>query len=462
MSDTKRLGAAPIGRLLWEFSVPAIVGSAVMALYNIVDRLFIGRGCGTQAMAGLTLTFPYMMVLASVGVLFGVGSGAVISIKLGAGRRDDAEKVLGQGIALKLLFVVFPILALVFLDRTIGWFGGNELSIPYAREYLRVVLWGNVFSHLGFGMSAFMRAEGNARKSMICMLIGAGSNVILDPIFIFRFGMGIRGAAWATNIAMFLTCCYGAVHFLGPRCNVRLRMRNIRLWRAHIWPVLAIGLSPFFLHLIASVVQVSYNHGFRMWSPSQEAASTAIAASGTINGILLFVLMPVFGLAQGMQPIVGYNYGARRYDRVAHAFKTAMLISTAVCIAGTLVCVAFADFLTAAFTKSPDVHNLASWALRVACAAFPFIGAPITSTTYFQAVGRAKAAIVLSTLRQALFLIPLIFLLPRIFSPRAIWFSAPISDFASAIVTMTVVFFELRRLRGLHAEEVGENAKIAA
>ena len=449
MPKTQRLGTANIGRLLWELSIPAMVGSAVMALYNVVDRLFIGRGCGTEAMAGLTLTFPYMMVLASFGVLFGVGSGAMISIRLGEGRHDEAEKVLGQGIALKLLFVVFPMLALVFLDKTIALFGGNAASIPYAHDYLRVVLWGNVFSHLGFGMSAFMRAEGNARKSMTAMLIGAGANVVLDPLFIFGFGMGIRGAAWATNIAMFLSACYGFAHFLGPRCHVRLHVRNIRLWASRLGPVLAIGLSPFFLHLIASLAQVSYNHAFRLWAADSHAANVAIAASGTINGILLFVLMPVFGLTQGMQPIVGFNYGARNFERVARAFKLTMIAATVICAAGTVSCMALASPLAAAFTKAPDVHALTRWSLRVACAAFPFIGAPITSTTYFQAIGRAKVAIVLSILRQALLLIPLIFLLPMLFGARAIWFSAPISDLASAAVSMTVVVFELRRLRRL-------------
>ena len=219
-TDTQRLGTERIGRLLWEFSVPAIVGSAVMALYNVVDRLFIGRGCGTQAMAGLTLTFPYMMVLASFGVLFGVGSAALISIRLGENRQDEAEKLLGQAIALKLSFVVLPMLALVFLDRTIGWFGGNALTTPYARDYLRIVLWGNVFAHLGFGMSAFMRAEGHARKSMICMLIGAGANVILDPIFIFGLGWGMRGAAMATvgtPVRSCRCCGAGASRLASPR-----------------------------------------------------------------------------------------------------------------------------------------------------------------------------------------------------------------------------------------------------
>lgn len=449
MHDTKRIGTESIGKLLWEFSIPAIIGSVVMAMYNLVDRLFIGRGCGTDAMAGLTLTFPYMMVLASFGVLIGVGTGALISIRLGEGRPEEAEKLLGQGIALKLLFILLPILAYVFLDETLVLFGGNEQSIPYARDYLRIVLWGNVFSHLGFGMSNFMRAEGHARKSMYTMLIGAGANVVLDPLFIFGFGMGIRGAAWATNIAMFLAACYGFAHFLGPHCNIRLHGRNIRIWLWRLGPVFAIGLSPFFLHLIASFVQVSFNHAFRIWSDSAHAATVAIAASGTINTVLLFVLMPVFGLTQGMQPIVGYNFGAKNYDRVAHAFKLTMGIATAICTAGTLVCMVFSGPISAAFTKMPDVYDLSKWAMRVACAAFPFIGAPIASTTYFQSIGRAQVAILLSILRQALLLIPMIFLLPRFFGVQGIWFSGPLSDFMSACVTMTVVAFEFRRLNRL-------------
>ncbi len=455
MDGTERLGTAGVGRLLWEFSVPAVIGSAVMALYNVVDRLFIGRGVGPDAMAGLTLTFPYMMVLASFGVLFGVGSGALISIRLGEGRRDEAEKLLGQAVALKMLFVVFPMLALVFLDRTILWFGGNAISIPYARDYLRIVLWGNVFAHLGFGLGNFMRAEGHARKSMYCMLIGAGANVVLDPIFIFGFGMGIRGAAWATNLSMLLAACYGLAHFLGPDCVVRLHARNIRVWLWRLWPVLAIGLSPFFLHLIASFVQVGFNHAFRIWSASPEAATVALAVSGTINGLLLFVLMPVFGLTQGMQPIVGYNYGAGNYVRVARVFKLAMVAATVVSTIGALFCLLFAGPVATAFTRDPAMHAQLKWATRVFCLAFPFIGAPITSTTYFQAIGRPKVAIVLSVMRQALILIPLIFLLPRFLGVRGIWFAPPISDLLSAGVSMTVVAFELRRLKRLCARHGG-------
>jgi len=447
MLKTERLAKEKVGRLLWEFSVPAVIGSVVTALYNIVDRLYIGRGCGTEAMAGLTLTFPYMMVLASFGLLFGVGTGALISIRLGEKRQQQAEMLLGQSIALKILFVVFPLTALLFLNRTITFFGGNEITMPYAHDYLKVILWGNVFSHLSLGLSNAMRAEGHARRSMYTMMIGAGANVILDPIFIFGFGMGIRGAAWATNVSMVISAAYALRHFLGPNCNVPLRAKYIRIWPKLLMPVLAIGLSPFFLQLVASLVQVSYNHAFGLWSGSAEKATVAIAASGTINGILLFVLMPVFGLTQGMQPIVGYNYGAKHFRRVEAVFKLAMTLAASICTVGTALCMVFAGPIVSAFTNVPEVYDLSKWALRVACAAFPLIGAPIMSTTYFQAIGRAKAAILLSIMRQALILIPLIFLLPWTLGAKAIWFAGPISDALSASVSMTVIFFELKRLR---------------
>ncbi len=447
MLKTERLATEKIGRLLWEFSIPAVIGSVATALYNIVDRLYIGRGCGTEAMAGLTLTFPYMMVLASFGLLFGVGSGALISIRLGEKRQEQAEMLLGQTVALKILFIIFPLTALFFLDKTIAFFGGNEVTIPYAHAYLKIILWGNVFSHLSLGLSNVMRAEGHAKKSMYSMLLGAGANVILDPIFIFGFGMGIGGAAWATNISMFISSIYGLYHFLGPHCVVSLRAKYIRIWPKLLMPVLAIGLSPFFLLLIASLVQVSYNRAFGYWAHSPHGATVAIAASGTINGIILFVLMPVFGLTQGMQPIVGYNYGARNLHRVEDVFKRAMILGTAICSIGAAVCIVFAGPIVSAFTSDPEVYNLSKWALRVACTAIPLIGAPIMSTTYFQAIGRAHAAILLSIMRQALILIPLIFLLPRFFSVRSIWFAGPISDALSACVSMTVIFFEIRRLR---------------
>lgn len=450
MQNAKRLGTASVGRLLMELGLPAMVGTMVNALYNIVDRLYIGRGCGTSAMAGLSLTFPYMMILAAFGTLIGVGSGTLLSIRLGEGRRDEAEKLLGQCVAVKLaFFLAIPVLAWLTLDKTLVLFGGNAESIPYARDYLQVILIGNIFAHLSFGLSAMMRAEGHSKKAMYCMIIGAVANVILDPIFIFALDMGIRGAAWATNIAMFLSCLYAFHHFLGPRCIVPLKLGRIRIWPGRLIAVFAIGLSPFLLQLVASLVQISLNTAFRLHAESDLQNTLAIACSGIINGILIFVLQPVFGLSQGMQPVVGYNYGAKQFGRVAKAYRLGMLYATALCTVGTVVCLVFAGPLVSCFTADPDVHKLATWALRVSCAAFPLIGAPIMTTTYFQSVGRAKTAIFLSLLRQVVMLIPLIFILPMVFGLRGVWIAGPMADSLSFLIVMTAVTFEFAHLRKL-------------
>lgn len=328
-------------------------------------------------------------------------------------------------------------------------FGGNAESIPYAREYLQVILIGNIFAHLSFGLSAMMRAEGHSGKAMYCMIIGAVANVILDPIFIFALDMGIQGAAWATNIAMCISCAYAFHHFLGPRCVVPLKLARIRIWPKLLVAVFAIGLSPFLLQLIASGVQICLNTAFRLHAVSVLQNTQAIACSGIINGILIFILQPVFGLSQGLQPVVGYNYGARQYDRVAKAYKLGMLYAAALCTLGTATCLVFAGPLVSCFTTDPDVHRLATWALRVSCAAFPLIGAPIMTTTYFQSVGRPKTAILLSLLRQVVMLIPLIFALPMVFGLRGVWIAGPIADTLSFLIVMTVVTFEFAHLRKL-------------
>mgnify|MGYP003603147097 CR=1 FL=1 len=450
MQDAKRLGTASVGKLLLELGLPAMVGTMVNALYNVVDRLYIGRGCGTNAMAGLSLTFPYMMILVAFGTLIGVGSGALLSLRLGEGRHDEAEKLLGQCVAVKIaFFLTIPVLAWLTLDKTLVIFGGNADSIPFAREYLEIILLGNIFSHLSFGLSALMRAEGHARKAMYCMIIGAIANVILDPIFIFVFDMGIRGAAWATNLAMFLSCAYAFNHFLGPRCVVPLKLNCIRIWPSRLIAVFAIGLSPFLLQLVASLVQICLNTAFRMHAGSSLENTLAIASSGIIHGILLFVLQPVFGLSQGLQPVVGYNYGAKQYGRVAKAYRLGLLYATVICTVGTAVCLVFADPLVSCFTADPQVHKLTTWALRVSCAAFPLIGVPIMTTTYFQSVGRAKTAIFLSLLRQVLMLIPLIFLLPMAFGLRGVWMAGPVADTLSFLIVIAVVTVEFAHLHKL-------------
>lgn len=445
------LGTEPVGRMLWRLTLPAVVASTVQAVYNLVDRLYIGRSVGTDAMAGLSLTFPYMMVLAAFGVLVGAGSGALLSIRLGQGRRDDAEKILGQLVALKLLFFfTVPVIAYLLLDQTLVLFGGTPQAIPWAHSYLSVILIGNVFSHLAFGMSSLMRAEGNARRAMTGMLIGAGTNIILDPIFIYGwFGlpaMGLKGAAWATNAAMACSAAFAFWHFRSAGCVVKLRFRRIRIYRGLVGPVFAIGLSPCIHHFVMSIIQIVYNKSFVHWAADDVESTLFIAGAGIINSALMFGMQPAFGLMQGVQPLIGYNFGARKPRRMLRAFKLAMGYATLVLICCTLVAWIFADPIASIFTQDPALHDTVKWGLRVLSAGLPTIGGPFISGTYFQSVGRAKMAIILSSMRQVLILLPLILIMPFFFGVRGIWYAAPASDVLSSAIILLVVFFEMRRV----------------
>ncbi|MDD4172639.1 MAG: MATE family efflux transporter [Kiritimatiellia bacterium] len=448
MNTLERLRHDGIGKLLWELSLPAIVGTVVNALYNVVDRLFIGQGCGRDAIAGVALAFPFMMILVAFGTLIGIGSGALLSIKLGERNRVDAEKVLGQCVAVKLIFfVTLPVIGLLFLDTLLPLFGGTPEALPYARDYLRIILYGNLFSHLSFGLSNLMRAEGNAHCSMRCMLVGAVANTLLDPLFIFGFGMGVAGAAWATNLAMALSALYAFHHYLSRNSVVRLRLRRIRIYPRMIGPVFAIGLSPFIIQLMAGAVNIAFNRSFLRWAADTQAATVEIAAMGIANSVTFLLLMPIFGLTQGMQPIVGYNHGARRMDRVKDAYLLTMKLATAFCVCISLAVLATAGPIIRCFTADPALLAAGARGLRLYACLFAVIGVPIVTITYFQSVGRPLLGILLSMLRQMGLLIPLILLLPRFWGVTGIWLAAPVSDLLSSAITLIVVASELRRFK---------------
>ncbi len=448
MNTLERLRHDGIGKLLWELSLPAIVGTVVNALYNVIDRLFIGQGCGRDAMAGVALAFPFMMILVAFGTLIGVGSGALLSIKLGERNRVDAEKVLGQCVAVKIIFfVTVPVIGLLFLDTLLPLFGGTPEAIPYARDYLRIILYGNLFSHLSFGLSNLMRAEGNAHSSMRCMLVGAVANTLLDPLFIFGFGMGVAGAAWATNLAMALSALYAFHHYLSRNSVVRLRLRRIRIYPRMIGPVFAIGLSPFIIQLMAGAVNIAFNRSFLRWAADTQAATVEIAAMGIANSVTFLLLMPIFGLTQGMQPIVGYNHGAHCIDRVKDAYLLTLKLATAFCVCISLAVLTTAWPIVRCFTADPALLAAGARGLRLYACLFAVIGVPIVTITYFQSVGRPLLGILLSMLRQMGLLIPLILLLPRFWGVIGIWLAAPVSDLLSSAITLIVVASELRRFK---------------
>lgn len=450
-------------RLLVRFSWPALVSMSLNALYAVVDRLYIGQGCGEAAMAGLTLVFPVMMLFGAFGVFVGAGHSAVLSIRLGEGDRVSCEKLLGQLVALKLLFLcVLPPLVFFNIDTVLGWCGGRGVSVEAfanAKEYLKIVVFSHVFAHLAFGFSAMMRSEGAARQSMACMVVGFGTNLVLDPIFIFGFDMGIAGAAWATNIAMFFSFLFALRYYTGGFSAVRLRLRRIGIYPELLAKPCGIGFAPFLQQLLGAAINVAFPVAFAKWAPTPEAATTQIASLGVFESVVILVLMPILGAQQGIQPIIGYNWGARNFRRVKAAFVLGFWVTMFLCVVATLVQVVppFPEWLARVFVSSsnPALVDLAAKDLMVANCMLWCIGLNITATTYFQSIGRPLSAIVLSTMRQGFIMLPMICFLPHFMEDKmlAIWLSLPVSDVLCCLATLVPFLLHMRFLSRVRSNE---------
>ena len=445
----KALADAPLGRLVMRFSWPALVSMTLNALYTIVDRVYIGQGCGQDAMAGLTLVFPVMMVFGAFGVFVGAGHAAVLSIKLGEGDRTACEKILGELLALKLLFFfVLPPLVFVFLDPILRWTGGASVTpgaLGMAKTYLRIVLFSHIFSHIAFGLSAAMRSEGGVVPSMMCMVVGFGVNLVLDPIFIFGFGMGVAGAAWATNIAMACSCAWALWYYRPGHSVVRLRLRRIGLYRAYLAKACGIGLSPALQQLAGSLVNVSLQLAFAYWAADEASATAQVASLGIFQMVTMFFVMPLMGVQQGVAPVMGYNWGARNFRRVREALFLGLKASTVVVSVAAALAVFAPVPIVRLFTDGTDAGfvRLAAGDLRVSNCMLWCIGLNVVASTYFQSIGRPRTAILLSLLRQVICLIPCIWILPCLAHvtgfcapATAIWLSMPISDVLACLATV--------------------------
>ena len=421
------------------------------ALYAVVDRLYIGQGCGEAAMAGLTLTFPVMMLFAAFGVFVGAGHAAVLSIKLGAGKLDACERLVGELVAIKLFFFcVLPPLVFFNADTVLGWCGGRSVSpeaFAAARTYLKTVVFSHLFSHLAFGLSALTRAEGGAIKSMTSLVIGFVANLALDPIFIFGFDLGIEGAAWATNIAMAASFAWAVRYYLTGRTVVRLRWRRIRIYRALLARTSAIGLAPFLQNLLSAGINVSLAAAFGKWAADEASATTQVASLGVFQSVMIVTMMPILGSQQGLQPIFGYNWGARNFRRVREALFLGFGMVTALCVLACLVQVVppFPRLLAGLFVSADNLGllDIAAHDLTVANCMVWCISLNVLATTYYQSIGRPKTAIFLSTLRQGVILIPCIWLLPHCLENHAlaIWLALPLSDVLCQLATI----YPLRR-----------------
>jgi len=441
---SQELAQAPVGRLLGRYFVPAIVGVLANTLYNLVDRVYIGRGVGALALSGLSVTFPIMIIAMAFGMLVGMGAAALVSIRLGQRNRDEAEKILGNAFVLLLIVSLgTSAVGLLLRDRILTWFGAGPATFGYAREYITIILLGNVFQGIGFGLNNLIRAEGNAGTAMGTMLLGALLNLGLDPLFIFVFHLGVSGAALATVISMTVTSVWVVAHFRGPRSMLRLRRRHFRLERPIVLGILLIGMAPFAIQLASSAVNALFNHQLIRYS-----GDLAVGAMGIINGVSMMVIFCVIAINMAAQPIIGFNHGARFFSRVKRTLTIALIAATAVTSAGFLAVQLFPASIVGLFNRSdPRLLDIGVRGLRILLAAFPLVGFQVISSHYFQAIGRAKISIFLSLLRQVLVLIPLLLILPTRLGTDGVWLAGPVADVAATLITGAMILREMRELR---------------
>lgn len=449
MDRAKLLGEEKIGKLLLKFSIPAIVGMVVNALYNIVDRIFIGNFVDSLGLAGVTVAFPVMIIIMAFGMLVGIGATSLISIKLGEGNKDEAELILGNAMVLLVIFsATVSVLGLIFLDPLLRLFGASPQVLPYSKAYLSIILFGAVFQTIGFGMNNFIRAEGNPKRAMSTMLIGAILNTILDPIFIIAFNMGIRGAALATIISQAVSAAWVLSYFLGGKSSLVVKKENWKLNIKTVANILAIGSAPFAMQVAASGITTLLNHSLRIYG-----GDLAISAYGAINSFSTILLMPIFGINQGSQPIIGFNYGAKKFDRVKKTFLLAIMAATSFTIIGFIVTRLFPEQLVALFnSKDRELIEIGANGMKIFFTMLPLIGFQIVSSNYFQATGKPKQAMFLSLSRQVLMLIPAILILPRFFGLNGVWMAGPTADFFATLLTGSFILYELRNLQSRHDE----------
>lgn len=438
------LATRPVGKLLWAYSVPAVVGMLVMSLYNVVDRIFIGQGVGPDAIAGLTLTFPVMNITAALGVLIGAGASSRVSIMLGARDHHGAQLMLGNAFSLMcVVIVVYVSLFLMFIDDILLLFGANSESLPYARDYLLWVLPGMALTNITFTFNNVMRASGYPRKAMLTMIIGAVANVALDPVFIFGFDMGIRGAAIATDVAMGVSAVFVMAHFLNSSHNVHFTRGIYRLRRHIVWGIVSIGAAPSVINFASSFINALVN-----LSLGNHGGNNAIAAAGIFTTYTSLLCMAIIGITQGMQPIVGYNYGAKIYSRLKKAFWLTAIVSMAITTFGSVAGIAWGHWIARAFTSDEALLDTSAHAFSLALLAFSVVGFQIVCTNFFMAIGSAGKSIILGLVRQVIFLIPLLLILPRMLGLDGVWLSFPTSDVLATVVSLAMILPQLRKLSG--------------
>lgn len=447
---TLELGTKPVGKLLTQYTIPAIIAMTAASLYNMVDSIFIGQGVGPMAISGLAITFPFMNLSGAFGAAIGVGASTFISVKLGQKDYKTAENILGNTVTLNLIVgIAFSVICLLFLDPILRFFGASDATIPYARDYMVIILLGNVFSHMYLGMNAVLRAASKPKQAMFATIFTVVMNTILDPIFIYPWGLGlgIKGAAYATILAQILALIYQFKLLSNKQELLHLKRGIYKLKGNLVRNTLAIGVSPFSMNVCACVVVIFINNQLVKYG-----GDLAVGAYGIANRIAFIFVMFVMGVNQGLQPIAGYNYGAQRLDRLMRVLKLAIIAATGIMTIGWLIAM-FAPYPCARlFTKDETLINMAIHGIRILMLMMPIVGFQMVTTNFFQCIGKVKISIFLSLCRQLLLLLPLLAILPNIWGLDGVWACMPTADAISALIAFVIMSLYMKKFKKQHKE----------
>lgn len=436
------LETKPVGRLLVQYALPSIIAMMASSLYNTIDSVFIGRCVGPLAISGLAITFPFMNLSAAFGAAIGIGSSSYLSMKMGQHDYKTAKRILGNATTLNFMIgLIFGAVSLLFLDPILYFFGATEGTVQYAREYMIWILLGNIFTHMYFGMNALLRAASKPKMAMYATMFTVAMNTALDPLFIYVFDMGIKGAAIATVISQFLAMCWQFYLFTRKNETLRLERGIFGLRKDIVKNIISIGISPFAMNVCACVVVIFINQGLSSYGDDLE-----VGAFGIGHKVVFIFIMFCMGINQGMQPIVGYNYGAQKMDRVRKALYLSMAAATAVSTLGSILAFTIPEHICRMFTTDAELLERSVYALKINMAVFFVVGFQMVVGNFFQSIGKAKISIFLSLSRQMLFLLPLLIIFPMFWGKDGIWASLPASDALSAIVALLVLLYWRRKL----------------
>lgn len=440
---TLELGQKPVGKLLAQYALPAIIAMTAASLYNIIDRVFIGQVVGKMAISGLAITFPFMNLAAAFGAAVGIGASTTISVKLGQKDYKSAENILGNTITLNLIIgLAFGGICLIFLDPILRFFGASDVTLPYARDYMQVILAGNVFSHMYFGMNAILRAASKPRMAMFATIFTVIMNILFDIVFILWLHWGIKGAAFATIISQVIALCWQMKLFANKNELLHLKEGIYKLKSNLVKNIISIGISPFLMNACACIIVIFINNQLVKFG-----GDLAVGAYGVANSIAMIFIMFVIGLNQGMQPIAGFNYGAQKYDRMMQVVKLSIITATCIMFIGWSLAMFAPYYCVRLFTKDPELIQRSIKAISIIMMMYPFIGCQMVITNFFQCIGKVKVSIFLSLSRQLLFLLPLLVILPNFYNVNGVWAAIPTSDFIAVVVSITIMTIYLRRLK---------------